>query len=65
MTRIESSALTIPAERLEQILHRFTELEARLASATREGADFVAASRDYAELEPGARAAESVRTMRG
>jgi peptide chain release factor 1 len=57
--------MTIPAERLEQILHRFAELEARLASGTLEGAEFVAASRDYAELEPVARAAESVRTMRG
>ena len=57
--------MTIPAERLEQILHRFSELEARLASGTLEGAEFVAASRDYAELEPVARTAEAVRTMRG
>jgi peptide chain release factor 1 len=55
----------IPDQRLEQILHRFAELEARLASGTLEGAEFVAASRDYAELEPVARAAEGVRTMRG
>jgi peptide chain release factor 1 len=57
--------MTIPAERLEQILHRFSELEARLASGTLEGAEFVAASRDYAELEPVARTAEAVRAMRG
>ncbi|MGN6498200.1 MAG: peptide chain release factor 1 [Tsuneonella sp.] len=57
--------MTIPAERLVQILHRFAELEARLASGTLEGAEFVAASRDYAELEPVARTAEAVRTMRG
>ncbi len=57
--------MTIPAERLNQIIHRFSELEARLGSGTLEGAEFVAASRDYAELEPVARAAESVRTMRG
>ena len=51
--------------RLAQIAARFAELEARLASGTLEGADFVAASRDYAELEPVARAAEAVREMRG
>ncbi|MGN6500241.1 MAG: PCRF domain-containing protein, partial [Tsuneonella sp.] len=57
--------MTIPAERLEQILHRFAEIEARLASGTLEGAEFVAASRDYAELEQVMRVAERVRTMRG
>jgi peptide chain release factor 1 len=57
--------MTIPAQRLDQITHRFAELEARLASGTLEGADFVAASRDYAELEPIVRIAEQVRTMRG
>ncbi|MFM6933182.1 MAG: peptide chain release factor 1, partial [Novosphingobium sp.] len=41
------------------------ELEARLASGTLEGADFIAASRDYAELEPVARVAEQLRSMRG
>ncbi|WP_120716630.1 peptide chain release factor 1 [Tsuneonella amylolytica] len=57
--------MTIPAERLDQIAHRFAELEARLASGTLEGEAFVAASRDYAELEPVVRVAEQVRTMRG
>ena len=57
--------MTIPPERLQQIAHRFSELEARLASGTLEGEAFVAASRDSAELEPVARAAEGVRTMRG
>ena len=57
--------MTIPAERLDQIAHRFAELEARLASGTLEGSEFVAASRDYAELEPVVRVAEAVRTMRG
>ena len=50
--------MTIPADRLDQIVHRFAEIEARLASGTLEGEAFVAASRDYAELEPIARAAE-------
>ncbi|HSG35141.1 MAG TPA: peptide chain release factor 1 [Sphingomonadaceae bacterium] len=55
----------IPDERLAQIAQRFAELEARLASGTLEGDAFVAASRDYAELEPVARAAEQVRALRG
>ncbi len=56
--------MTIPADRLDQIVHRFAEIEARLASGTLEGDAFVAASRDYAELEPVAKAAEEVRSMR-
>ena len=56
--------MTIPEERLSQITHRFAELEARLASGQLEGEAFVAASRDYAELEPGARSAHEVREMR-
>jgi peptide chain release factor 1 len=56
--------MTIPEERLAQIQHRFSELEARLASGQLEGEQFVAASRDYAELEPVARAAQEVREMR-
>ncbi|MDD3798237.1 MAG: peptide chain release factor 1 [Novosphingobium sp.] len=57
--------MTIPDERLAQLAARFAELEARLASGTLEGDAFVAASRDYAELEPVARVAEEVREMRG
>ncbi len=57
--------MTVPAERLDRIAHRFSELEARLASGTLEGEAFVAASRDYSELEPIVRLAEQVRTMRG
>ena len=57
--------MTIPDERLAQIAARFAEIEARLASGTLEGDAFVAASRDYAELEPVAKIAEDVRTMRG
>jgi peptide chain release factor 1 len=56
--------MTIPAERLTQIAHRFAELEARMASGTLEGEAFVRASRDYAELEPVARAASEVAAMR-
>ena len=57
--------MSIPDERLGQLGARFAELEARLASGTLEGEAFVAASRDYAELEPVARVAEEVLTMRG
>ena len=56
--------MTISATRLAQIGARFAELEARLASGTLEGADFVTASRDYAELEPVARAASHVMALR-
>ncbi len=57
--------MSVSDQRLGQIIARFAELEARLASGTLEGADFIAASRDYAELEPVARVAEQVRAMRG
>ena len=57
--------MTIPDDRLAQIAARFAEIEARLASGTLEGEAFVAASRDYAELEPVARIAGDVRAMRG
>ncbi len=56
--------MTIPAERLDQIAHRFAELEARMASGTLEGEGFVQASRDYAELEPVAKVAAGVKAMR-
>ena len=56
--------MTIPAERLRQLSHRFAELEARMASGQLEGEAFVQASRDYAELEPVARAAAEVSAMR-
>ncbi|MEZ5734693.1 MAG: peptide chain release factor 1 [Novosphingobium sp.] len=56
--------MTVSDERLDQIAHRFAELEARLASGTLEGEEFVAASRDYAELEPVAKTAEQLREMR-
>ena len=42
--------MTVSDARLAQIAERFAQLEARLASGTLEGVEFVAASRDYAEL---------------
>ena len=56
--------MQIPAERLDQIANRFAELEARMASGTLEGEEFVQASRDYAELEPVAKTAAEVKAMR-
>jgi peptide chain release factor 1 len=56
--------MTIPEERLAQIANRFAELEARLASGTLAADEFVAASRDYAELEPVAKIAAEAREMR-
>ena len=56
--------MQITAERLRQITNRFAELEARMASGTLEGEEFVQASRDYAELEPVAKVASDVSTMR-
>jgi len=56
--------MKIPPERLDQIANRFAELEARMASGTLEGEEFVRASRDYAELEPVASAAREVKAMR-
>ncbi|MCB2058292.1 MAG: peptide chain release factor 1 [Novosphingobium sp.] len=57
--------MSISDARLAQIAARFAEIEARLASGTLEGKDFIAASRDYAELEPVAKAAGAVASMRG
>lgn len=57
--------MSISDTRLAQIAARFSELEARLASGTLEGDAFVTASRDYAELEPVARVAAEVVSMRG
>ena len=57
--------MSVSDARLAQIAARFSELEARLASGTLEGKDFVAASRDFAELEPVARVAAEVVAMRG
>jgi len=56
--------VSIPPERLLQLTGRFAELEARMASGQLEGEAFVAASRDYAELEPVAKAAAQVQAMR-
>jgi peptide chain release factor 1 len=56
--------MSISDARLAQIGARCAELEARLASGTLEGKDFVAASRDFSELEPVAKAAAALAAMR-
>ena len=56
--------MSVSDARLAQLAARFAELEARLASGTLEGKDFVSASRDFAELEPVAKAAAAVAAMR-
>jgi len=56
--------MTIADSRLHQLAERFAELEARLASGTLEGEAYITASRDYAELEPVARAAIHVSALR-
>ena len=56
--------MTISNTRLAQLTERFAELEARMASGKLEGKEFIAASRDYAELEPVAKAATSVSAIR-
>ena len=57
--------MTISDTRLAQLSERFDQLEARMASGKLEGTEFVAASRDYSELEPVAKAAAAVMAMRG
>jgi peptide chain release factor 1 len=56
--------LKISSQRIGQIESRFAELEARMASGRLEGDAFVAASKEYAELEPVAGAAKQVRRLR-
>jgi peptide chain release factor 1 len=57
MTRISD-------ERIGQIANRRDEIAARMASGALEGAAFVAASKDYAEVEPVAKAADEVARLR-
>jgi peptide chain release factor 1 len=56
--------MAISAERIAQIEARFEELEAKMASGTLDGEEFVATSKEYAELESVARAAAEVRRLR-
>lgn len=54
----------ISGERIAQIEARFGKLQALMASGTLAGDEFVQTAKDYAELEPVARAAAEVRRLR-
>ncbi len=54
----------ISDEHIIQIESNFGELEARMASGTLDGEEFVAASREYAELEKVAKLGSNVRRLR-
>ncbi|MCC7393900.1 MAG: peptide chain release factor 1 [Sphingomonadaceae bacterium] len=54
----------ISDEHIAQIIARRDELAARMAAGTLEGAAFVAASKEYAEVEPVATAAMAVQKLR-
>ena len=56
--------MKISPQRIAMIESRFAELEARMASGQLEGDAFVAASKEYSELEPVAKAAANVRRLR-
>jgi peptide chain release factor 1 len=51
---------TLPAEKLDRIIERFDLIQAELSSGTG-GEAFVKLSREYAEIEPAARAAQGLR----
>ncbi|MEM1035226.1 MAG: peptide chain release factor 1 [Pseudomonadota bacterium] len=54
---------TIPQSRLEQVIERFDEVEARMG-ATTDGDEIVALSREHAELKPVVEAARDLISMR-
>ncbi len=54
----------ISAERIAQIEARFDELQAKMASGELDGDAFVAVSKEYAEVEPVAKAAAELRALR-
>ena len=55
---------SIPQSRLEQVIERFEEVEARMG-ATTDGDEIVALSREHAELKPVVDAARDLLAMRG
>jgi peptide chain release factor 1 len=55
--------LRLPQARLDQVLDRFREVEARMAAAT-DGAEIVRLSKEHAELKPVADAAEALSRAR-
>jgi peptide chain release factor 1 len=55
--------LRLPQARLDQVLDRFREVEARMAAAT-DGAEIVRLSKEHAELRPVAEAVEGLERVR-
>ena len=51
---------TMPAEKLDRIIHRFASVEHELSSGA-SGDSFVKLSKEYAELEPTARTAMALK----
>src|SRR3546814_11260640 len=56
---------TIPEKRIDAIIERHAALQARMATGDMAPADFVAASKEFAKLEPVAAAAREVVRLRG
>lgn len=54
----------ITAENIAQIEAHFDEVKARMSAEGLDGEEYVALSREYAELEPVAKAAAEVRRLR-
>ena len=56
--------VSIPEKQIDAIIERHAALQARMATGDMAPADFVAASKEFAELEPVARAASEVTRLR-
>ena len=56
--------MRLPQARLDQVLDRFREIEARMGAAT-EGAEIVRLSKEHAELKPVADAVQALEKARG
>ena len=54
--------MRLPQARLDQVLDRFREIEARMGAAT-DGAEIVRLSKEHAELRPAASACRPSRPM--
>src|SRR3546814_16620810 len=57
--------VSIPERQIDAIIERHAALQARMATGDMAPADFVAASKEFAELEPVAAAARAVVRLRG
>jgi peptide chain release factor 1 len=62
--RMRRSSVRLPKARLDQVLARFQEVEARMSAAT-DGAEVVRLGKEYAELKPVAEAADRLIKLQG